>query len=614
MGTAKEHYRFKGNDYKRIFDTTLRDGRQAPGCAMTTNEVLKIAMALDQARIDIIEACIPTKISDSDKESDNPDKNTSDETELLKKVVQSTQYSTIASFSRIGKLSDIDAGADGLKEAILQNRARMALVTRTSKKRFLDTAGIDYEYVKQESINGMLHAMDKFFELKRAPDIQIYFEGATEAEEPFLIELGRLLIDEFNKKLTSAPKNMDVSTAELTLDICDTHGTSAIGDENDNVLHHNFSELTAKIFSELKIDEADNVTGAIHCHNDFGRATGNAMGGLYGITGQVDVTIAGLGERAGNTRMLNVVGGMNQANKKLAERHEEARFEMGIKLKDMHNLENLINIIVFREGVQKLLSPHIKLSEGAVDDLTQQLVGLIKRTDPFNGDNIASSSAGIHLNLLKKNARAYNTIEPEEYGATSQLVKIGPMMGRSGVELALLIENTHIPKEVISAIWENFEKSGIHQMSSKDFIDQFVYRDPKIIELIESLNNQRIKIKHARIIEEWGEGLMSDEIIEAILKLGKHEIKVKGNGRTLIGTMENKIEEITGYKFTVPEGGFKAHSTKYGGQSPVISMMQVIRGDEIRVGFGIHGKNNGANLKAYLAAVSQFLKEDEEVD
>jgi len=239
-----------------IFDTTLRDGEQSPGASMTRDEKIRIARALEVMKVDIIEAGFPIA-SDGDFEA-------------VKAVAEIVKDSTVCALARAKKI-DIDRAGEAIKPA---NSGRIHT--------FLATSPIHMQHKLRMSPDEVVEAAVKAVRMARAYTDNVEFspEDAGRSEPDFLCRILEAVIAE----------------GATTINIPDTVGYN---------IPHQFGELIRDLIE--RIPNSDKAVFSVHCHNDLGLAVANSLSAVLAGARQVECTINGLGERAGNASLEEIV-------------------------------------------------------------------------------------------------------------------------------------------------------------------------------------------------------------------------------------------------------------------------------------------------------------------
>ncbi len=349
-------------NYVKIFDTTLRDGEQSPGASMTSAEKLEVARSLARMGVDIIEAGFPAASPDDleavrriANEVGNPAKGNPD-----------AKVPTIAGLARANK-NDIDKAWEAVKGAA-HPRIHTFLATSPIHMKF--KLKMDPEDVIERVREMVAYAKSK------CDDVEFSPEDAGRSEPEFLYVV-----------LTEA-----IKAGATTLNIPDTVGYTT-PDE--------FGALIAGIMKN--VPGIENVTVSVHTHDDLGLATANALAGIQAGARQAEVTINGIGERAGNTSLEEVVMA-------LKTRHPVFNLETGIDATQINR-------------VSKLVSNY----SGMVVQPNKAIVGA----------NAFAHEAGIHQDGMLKNNQTYEIMRPEDVGVNYSKLVLGKHSGRHALRARL---------------------------------------------------------------------------------------------------------------------------------------------------------------------------------
>ena len=330
-----------------IFDTTLRDGEQVPGCKLNTKEKIQLALALEDLGVDIIEAGFPIS-SPGDFESVNE----------IAKVVK---HSTVCGLTR-AVLRDIEVAADALKPA---KRPRIHTGIGTSDLHIR----AKFKYTREEILTRAVQAVK--WAKNFVEDVEFYAEDAGRTDNDYLATVVEAVI----------------KAGATVVNIPDTTGYC---------LPHQYGEKIAYLINN--VPNVDKATLSCHCHNDLGLATANSISGVLNGARQVECTINGLGERAGNTSLEEVV----------------------MILKQHHKLGYYTNI-----RTEKLNPISVLVSE------TMRMP--VQPNKAIVGSNAFSHSSGIHQDGFLKEALTYEIINPEEVGAGGSRIVLTARSGRSAL-------------------------------------------------------------------------------------------------------------------------------------------------------------------------------------
>ncbi|TGM28086.1 2-isopropylmalate synthase [Leptospira levettii] len=334
-------------DYVRIFDTTLRDGEQCPGAAMSEDEKVEIAGHLARMKVDIIEAGFPVSSPVQFK--------------AVERIAREIEGPTICGLARALR-PDLEAARDALKPA-------------KSKRihTFIASSPIHMKHKLGKSPSEVLEMARIAVRMAKdfVPDVEFSPEDATRSEWEFLRELVEAVIEE----------------GATTINIPDTVGYTT---------PQEYMDLFR--FLKTKVKGADKVIFSAHCHNDLGLAVANSLATVLAGGRQIECTINGIGERAGNTAMEEVV--------------------MALKTrKDTFGVETKIDSTLITRG-----SHLVKTITGMVVQPNKAIVGA----------NAFAHESGIHQDGVIKNRQTYEIMTPESVGLKSNRMVLGRHSGRAG--------------------------------------------------------------------------------------------------------------------------------------------------------------------------------------
>ena len=353
-----------------IFDTTLRDGEQAPGCQLNTNEKVEIALDLEDLGVDIIEAGFPIS-SPGDFNS-------------VVEIAKNVKRPIICALSR-ALVDDINMAHVSLKNA---NRRRLHTGIGASDIHIKHKFNSTREKILDQAVAAVKYAR-KYFD-----DIEFYPEDAGRADTDFLA----LMVEKV------------ISAGVTVINIADTTG-------------YNLPEMYGNKIKNLfnKVPNIDKAIVSVHCHNDLGLATANSLSGLQNGARQVEGTINGIGERAGNTSIEEVV--------------------MAIKAHPNLNLSTDIDtkkIIKLSKKVSKLMNMPVQRNKAIV------------------GANAFAHSSGIHQDGFLKNRDNYEIINPEDVGLDSSSIDLTARSGRAALKHRLSLLGYTFSKIELETIYVKF--------------------------------------------------------------------------------------------------------------------------------------------------------------
>ncbi len=330
-----------------IFDTTLRDGEQVPGCKLNTKEKLELALQLEALGVDIIEAGFPIS-SPGDFKS----------VEEIGKVIKTA---TVCGLSRAVE-KDIQTAAEALRYA---KRPRIHTGIGTSDSHIKAKFNATREEILQRAIQAVKWAR------KYTDDVEFYAEDAGRTENEYLARVIEAVI----------------KAGATVVNIPDTTGYC---------LPHQYGEKIAWLVNN--VPNIDKAIISCHCHNDLGLATANSIAGVINGARQIECTINGLGERAGNTSLEEVV--------MIIKQHSYLGFHTNI---------NAAGLNPMSRSVSDTMRMPVQPNKAIV------------------GSNAFSHSSGIHQDGFLKDAQTYEIISPEEVGAESSKIVLTARSGRSAL-------------------------------------------------------------------------------------------------------------------------------------------------------------------------------------
>ncbi len=353
-----------------IFDTTLRDGEQVPGCKLVTSEKLELALKLEGLGVDIIEAGFPIS-SPGDFNS---------VTEISKLITKAT----VCALSRAVE-KDIEAAGLALKFA---KRPRIHTGIGTSDSHIKAKFNATREEILVRAVQAVKWAK------KYTDDIEFYAEDAGRTDNDYLAQVVEAVI----------------KAGATVVNIPDTTGyclPNQYGDKIAFLMNH--------------VPNIDKAILSCHCHNDLGLATANSIAGVIAGARQIECTINGLGERAGNTSLEEVVMVLKQ--------HKELGLYTDIDATQLNPMSRQVSEIM-RMPVQP--------------------------NKAIVGSNAFSHSSGIHQDGFLKDTTTYEIIAPEEVGADSSKIVLTARSGRSALAHRFQKLNFQFDRNDIDALYERF--------------------------------------------------------------------------------------------------------------------------------------------------------------
>lgn len=353
-----------------IFDTTLRDGEQVPGCKLNTAEKVALALQLEALGVDIIEAGFPIS-SPGDYESVN-------------QISQNIREATICALSRAVK-QDIEVAAQALKYA---RRPRIHTGIGTSDFHIKSKFNSTREEILERAVQCVTWARNF------TDDVEFYAEDAGRTDNEYLAKVVEAVI----------------AAGATTVNIPDTTGYC---------LPSQYGEKIA--FLKNNVSNIDKAVISCHCHNDLGLATANSIAGVMNGARQIECTINGLGERAGNTSLEEVV--------MILKQHKHLDLHTGVNAK-------LLN------PISRLVSDTMRMP--------------VQPNKAIVGANAFSHSSGIHQDGFLKDALTYEIINPEEVGAEQSKIVLTARSGRSALAYRLQKLGFRFTRNDVDALYQSF--------------------------------------------------------------------------------------------------------------------------------------------------------------
>jgi 2-isopropylmalate synthase len=353
-----------------IFDTTLRDGEQVPGCKLNSKEKVELALDLERLGVDVIEAGFPIS-SPGDFSSVND-------------ISKNITTATVCALTRAVE-KDIEVAGEALKYA---KRRRIHTGIGTSDLHIKSKFNSTREDILARAIQCVKWAR------KYTDDIEFYAEDAGRTDNGYLAKV----IEEV------------IKAGATTVNIPDTTGYC---------LPYQYGEKIAYLINN--VPNIDKAVISCHCHNDLGVATANSIAGIINGARQIECTINGLGERAGNTSLEEVV--------MIIKQHKDLGFYTGIDAKQLNPMSRKVSEIM-RMPVQP--------------------------NKAIVGSNAFSHSSGIHQDGFLKNALTYEIITPEEVGADSSRIVLTARSGRSALAWRFLQLGYEFNRNDVDVLYDKF--------------------------------------------------------------------------------------------------------------------------------------------------------------
>jgi len=377
-------------DKVQIFDTTLRDGEQVPGCKLDAKQKLVIAERLDYLGVDIIEAGFPVS-------SPGDFKSVTQISELVKNA-------TVCGLTRAVR-KDIEVAAEALKSA---KRARIHTGIGTSDSHIKFKFNSNKDAIIERAVDAVSYAKS-FVE-----DVEFYAEDAGRTDNEFLARVCEAV----------------VKAGATVLNIPDTTGYCLP------------DEYGAKIkYLKENVNGIHNAVLSCHCHNDLGLATANSIAGVINGARQIECTINGIGERAGNTSLEEVVMILRQ--------HPSLNLDTNINSKLLFDTSQMVS---------------------------RKMGMMVQPNKAIVGANAFAHSSGIHQDGVIKNRETYEIIDPADVGVNESSIVLTARSGRAALAYRAKLVGFELTKLQLDEVYEEFLKFADE---NKEISDEDI---PKIIE------------------------------------------------------------------------------------------------------------------------------------
>ncbi|MER3373228.1 MAG: 2-isopropylmalate synthase [Allomuricauda sp.] len=376
-----------GKDKVQIFDTTLRDGEQVPGCKLDTEQKLVIAKRLDDLGVDVIEAGFPIS-SPGDFKS-------------VQEISKLVKNATVCGLTRAVK-KDIEVAAEAIKEA---NKPRIHTGIGTSDSHIKYKFNSTREKIIERAVEAVAYA--KTF----VEDVEFYAEDAGRTDNEFLAQVCEAV----------------VKAGATVLNIPDTTGYCLP------------EEYGAKMkYLKENVKGIDKAILSCHCHNDLGLATANSIAGVINGARQIECTINGIGERAGNTSLEEVVMILRQ--------HPYLNLDTGINSKLLWDTSRMVS--------QKMGMP-------------------VQPNKAIVGANAFAHSSGIHQDGVIKQRETYEIIDPKDVGVNESSIVLTARSGRAALAYRAKKVGYELTKLQLDAVYENFLKFADRK---KEILDEDIHQ------------------------------------------------------------------------------------------------------------------------------------------
>jgi len=493
----------------KIFDTTLRDGEQTPGASLTAIEKLEIARQLARLNVDVIEAGFPYS-SKGDFES-------------VRTIAKEVRGPVICGLARCIK-ADIEAAAQALKPA---KHSRIHA--------FIGTSPIHMKMMKKGPAEVLAMATSSIRLAKRySRDVEFSPMDATRSDPDFLASIVEAVIKE----------------GATTVNIPDTVGYSTPKD---------FGDLIRELLE--RVAGLDRVTLSVHCHNDLGLAVANSLAGVENGVNQIECSMNGLGERAGNASLEEVVMA-------LRTRRNHYNCATGVRSEEIHRTSRLVSRLT-----------------GIAVQANKAIVGV----------NAFMHGSGIHGDGVIKGRETFEIMTPESVGLKESGLMLGKLSGRHMLKKKLEELGFYFADGRLQEIFTAFKALADKKKNVYDE-DIITLAEPGAGRLSEYLKLEDLEI---------ASGLKRVPVATVVLRRGKKLITAKANGDGPVDATCKAIDKLTGLKPKMLDYSLRAITAGKDAQGEV-SVRVLVEGQEM-IGRGASTDIIEASARAYLNAMNRFM-------
>ncbi len=494
------------SDKLYIFDTTLRDGEQVPGCQLNTVEKIEVAKALEILGVDIIEAGFPVS-SPGDFNS---------VVEISKAVI----WPTICALTRAVE-KDIEIAADALKYA---KKGRIHTGIGTSHYHIHYKLNSNPEAILERAVAAVKYAK-RFVE-----DVEFYAEDAGRSDNVYLAKVVEAVI----------------KAGATVVNIPDTTGYC---------LPHQYGEKIKFLMENVK--GVHNAILSTHCHNDLGMATANTIAGVMNGARQAEVTINGIGERAGNTSLEEVV---------MTLKSHDLKIDTSVNTKKIYKTSRMI---------ASLMNMPVQANKAIV------------------GRNAFAHSSGIHQDGVLKHRENYEIIDPKDVGIDESSIVLTARSGRAALKNRLELLGFKLNKEKLDKAYEEFLKLADKKKEINDDDVALLVGDIR-------KEDRRIKLDFLQVVS--GKSLTPMATVRLNIAGEVFCATMAGNGP--VDATIKAIKAIIHRKTVLHE--FLIQAITRGSDDIGKVHMQVVFEDKVYYGFGAHTDIVTASAEAFIDAINKM--------
>ena len=493
-----------------IFDTTLRDGEQVPGCQLNTIEKIQVAKALEQLGVDVIEAGFPIS-SPGDFNS-------------VIEISKAVTWPTICALTRAVE-KDIDTAVEALKYA--------------KRKRIHTGIGTSDEHIKYKFNSTRQEVLDRgvaavLYAKKYVEDVEFYCEDAGRTDNEYLARVVEAVI----------------KAGATVVNIPDTTGYC----------------LPQEFFEKIKylkehVDGIDRAIISTHCHNDLGMATANTLSGVMAGARQVEVTINGIGERAGNTSLEEIA--------MILKCHKTLNIDTNINTTRIYPTSRLVS---------SLMNMPVQPNKAVV------------------GRNAFAHSSGIHQDGVLKDVHTYEIMDPKDIGIDDNSIVLTARSGRAALKHRLHMNGVELDENKLDKIYAKFVELADQKKEVTD-------ADVLMLAGADTAEAHAVKLDFLQVTT--GKGVKSVASIGLDISGQKFEAAASGNGP--VDAAIKALKRIIMKQMTLKE--FTIQAISKGSDDVGKVHMQVEYDGSLYYGFGANTDIVTASVEAYIDCINKFKKE-----
>ena len=491
-----------------IFDTTLRDGEQVPGCQLNTVEKIQVAKQLEQLGVDIIEAGFPIS-SPGDFNS-------------VIEISKAVTWPTICALTRAVQ-KDIDLAAESLKYA---KHKRIHTGIGTSDYHIKYKFNTTREEIIERAVAAVKYAK------KYVEDVEFYAEDAGRTDNEYLARVVEAVI----------------KAGATVVNIPDTTGYC---------LPQEYGEKIKYLIDH--VDGIDNAIISTHCHNDLGMATANTFSGVMNGARQVEVTINGIGERAGNTALEEIA--------MILKCHKNIGIDTNINTNKIYPISRMVS---------GLMNMPVQPNKAIV------------------GRNAFAHSSGIHQDGVLKNVHTYEIIDPKDIGLDDNSIVLTARSGRAALKYRLHVNGVDIDDDAkLDKVYQKFLKLADQKKEVTD-------ADVLVLAGADMADTHGVKLDFLQVTT--GMGVRSVASIGLDIASQKFEAASTGNGP--VDAAIKALKKIITKQMVMKE--FTIQAISKGSDDVGKVHMQVEYDGQVYYGFGANTDIVTASVEAYIDCINKF--------